>query len=104
MSLTEPATRDDAEPSNLEEAIAFLLVAHQQAVHYDREFSASFSSDPSDSYGIQALSESRSAWGIYQYAKDVVESLGGSFRYDTNLDEYTTLVVVTDPHGTDILT
>lgn len=102
MSFTNPAT--DAGPSNLEEAIAFLWVSYQAAIYYDDEFSSTFSSDPSDSYGIQALSESRQNWGVYQYAKTLVESFGGHVGYVTDNDDYTTMVIVTDSAGTELLT
>lgn len=102
MSFTSPET--DTDPCNLEEAIALLQVAYQEAISYDDEFSSSFSSDPSDSYGIQALSESRQNWGIYQYAKTAVESFGGHVGYVTNKDDYTTTVTVTDSAGTELLT
>ena len=101
MSFTGSET--NADPSNLEEAIAFLWVVYQQATYYDDEFSSSFSSDPSDSYGIQALSESRQNWGVYQYAKTVVESFGGHVGYVTDKDDYTTTVTITDPAGKALL-
>lgn len=104
MSFLEPITRDDADPSNLEEAVAFLKVAYQEAAYYDNELLSSSSTDPSDPYEIQALYEARSAWGIYQYAKTVVESFDGHVGYVTNKDSYTTTVLITDSLGTELLT
>lgn len=93
-----------SEASNLEEAVAFLKVAYQEAAYFDREVSSSSATDPSDPYEIQALYEARSAWGIYQYAKTVVESFDGRVGYVTNKDDYTTTVLVTDSAGTELLT
>jgi hypothetical protein len=93
-----------SEASNLEEAVAFLKVAYQEAVSYDEEFSSSFSSDPSDSYGIQALYESRSHWGVFQHAQELVKSLGGDFSYELDLANCGEVVVVRDPQGESLWT
>lgn len=97
-----------SEPTNLNEAIEFLELAYQEANDYDQKFSDAFSNDPTDPnddpYVAQASSESRSAWGIYQHAKLTVESFGGHIGYVTNTNDYTSMIVITDSAGTELLT